>query len=214
MLPELEGVKTAVFTQRIAVYNESFSPLGRSSSPSIGLLWHQGVMGRNDEDIASCFQQFLKTCDSSHVVIWLDNCTAQNKNWTLYPALVAVVNDPKLKNLQKVTLKYFEPGHTYMSADSFHHRVENQVKKVRNLYDFRDFVNCVDRAGKAVIMKPSNFKAWKNELSQGKSSKLTRPLLDDVFVAEFRRGSYFKTSHDGDFKSSDFLKKNFKNDIE
>ena len=79
-----------------------------------------------------------------------------------------------------------------------------------NLYDFRDFVNCVDKAGKAVLMKPSNFKAWQNELSHGKSSKLSRPLLDTVVVAEFRRGSYelhFKTSHDGGFRSSDFLKK-------
>lgn len=38
IIPEIEGVKAAVFTQRIAVYNESFSPMGRKSPvPSLGI---------------------------------------------------------------------------------------------------------------------------------------------------------------------------------
>ena len=39
-----------------------------------------------------------------------------------------------------ITLKYFEPGYTFMSADSFHHRVEQEMqKKKKRLKDFSTF---------------------------------------------------------------------------
>ena len=55
MLPEIAGVKTALFTQRYAAYNETFSELG--SGKSFGVLWHQALMGRNDEDVTSAFMR-------------------------------------------------------------------------------------------------------------------------------------------------------------
>jgi len=39
------------------------------------------------------------------------------------------------------------------------------------------------KVGTAVIMEQSDFLDWKNELSQSKSSKETRPLLAEVSVA-------------------------------
>ena len=121
MLPEIAGVKSAIFTQRICAYNESFSPIGKRKGKSIAMLWHQGVAGRNDEDIASCFEKFILhkvDHDTKHLILCMDNCGPQNKNWTLYPALVAMVNN-SCTSLETITLKYFEAGHTYMSADSF-----------------------------------------------------------------------------------------------
>lgn len=38
-----------------------------------------------------------------------------------------MVNSPK-SNLQELRIKYFEPGHTFMSADLFHHKVEKELK--------------------------------------------------------------------------------------
>lgn len=61
MLPEIPGVKSAVFTRRICAYNETFTPLGKGKlSDTIALIWHQGVGERNDEEIVSCFKAFLK----------------------------------------------------------------------------------------------------------------------------------------------------------
>ena len=59
MLPEIPGVKSAVFTGRICAYNESFSPIGRQKGKSYAIIWHQGISGRNDEDIASAFRKFI-----------------------------------------------------------------------------------------------------------------------------------------------------------
>ena len=82
MLPEIPGVKTAVFTQRIAAYNETFSPLGKGTGlKSVAVIWHQGLMGRNDEDVTSAFIKILNQAELQkrpEVVLWLDNCSAQN----------------------------------------------------------------------------------------------------------------------------------------
>ena len=53
MLPEIAGVKSAVFTQRIYAYNEIFSPLGKKTRKSVAIFWHQGIASRNDKDITS-----------------------------------------------------------------------------------------------------------------------------------------------------------------
>ena len=159
MLPEIVRAKSAVFTQRICAYNESFSPTCKRKGKSIAMLWHQGVAGRNDEDIASCFEKFILhevERDTKYLVLRIDNCGPQNKNWTLYPALVAMVSN-SCTSLETITLKYFEAGHTYTSADSFHHLVEKEAKKMYKLYDFQDFLKCVSNIGRAVNMNPEDF---------------------------------------------------------
>jgi len=65
--------------------------------------------------------------DMKHIIYWMDNCSGQNKNWCLFTTLVSVVNDPKLA-VEDISLKYFEAGHTFMSADSVHHGVEKAMQ--------------------------------------------------------------------------------------
>ena len=88
------------------------------------------------------------------------------------------------------------------------------LAKMDKVYDFTDFTECVDKYGKSVLMNVYDFMLWESGLSQGAVSKSSRPLLKDVSVAEFRRGSlkmYFKRRHDADsFDECDFLKKKSK----
>ena len=51
-----------------------------------GFIWHQGIFGRNHEELSSVMFQVLRHYNKGlpHMVIWVDNCTGQNKNWTLY----------------------------------------------------------------------------------------------------------------------------------
>ena len=41
--------------------------------------------------------------------------------------LVGLINSPLLGIASVITLKYFEAGHSYMSSDSVHAKVEDQV---------------------------------------------------------------------------------------
>ena len=95
MLPEIPGVKSADFTSRICGYNETFSPISKGKGKSYAMLCHQEIAGRNDEDIASTFHKFLYSPvnrDKNHIILWMENCSAQNKNWMMFSALVALVN--------------------------------------------------------------------------------------------------------------------------
>lgn len=46
----------------------------------------------------------------------------------------------------EVEMNYLEPGHTFISADAFHHQVELSMKHVKHIYDFEDFKNTVSAA--------------------------------------------------------------------
>ena len=53
----------------------------------------------------------------------------------------------------EMTLRYFEAGHTFMSADSVHHGVEEQMRRMSggNMCDFSDYVDCIRQSnGKAM----------------------------------------------------------------
>jgi hypothetical protein len=144
MLPRLESFKSAVFTRRIIALNESFVPVGTKSTHSpLAVLWHEAVAGRKKEDVVSAFHYFfLHRRDQKLITLWLDNCSAQNKNWSLFSYLVYIINSPETST-DVIRLKYFEPGHTFMSADAFHHQVEKSLQARDKVYDFDDYVSCV-----------------------------------------------------------------------
>ena len=98
-----------------------------------------------------------------------------------------------------------------MLADNFHRLVEKEMNEMKDVCDWRDFVKCIKECGNACEMEVSDFKDFVSELSQGKESKQTRPLLADVSVAEFRKGStsfFYKESYaNSEYKEAQFMKK-------
>nr|CAH7755022.1 unnamed protein product [Callosobruchus chinensis] len=216
MLPRLEMFKDVIFTQRIIAFNESFVPLGKNSHEKpLAILWHEAIAGRKKEELVSAFFQFfLYFRDKNNIILWLDNCSSQNKNWTLFSFLVYIINSDYV-GTETITLKYFEPGHTFMSADSFHHQVEMSLKKKKKVYDFLDFeksVSCAN-SGKVVVksMTFSEFYHWKDHSSKAVLSR-SKPkvYLSDVVEVTAKRGSLcleYKTDFvESDLKTLNFLK--------
>ena len=74
--------------------------------------------------------------DFKEFVIWVDNCTGQNKNWTLFTALAWFVNSKA--GLGEITIKYFVKGHTFMSVDCFHRNVEGAMKNQEKVCGWED----------------------------------------------------------------------------
>ena len=139
MLLRVPGYKIAIFTKRMVCFHETFASIASFvDHRPLGVVWNEPITGRNACDVASSFVQYIRGEISSkgtqEFYIWADNCSAQNNNWTLYTALTAEVN--KENGPRLVTIKYFEPGHTFMSADSFHRIVEQRLKQKNNVYDF------------------------------------------------------------------------------
>lgn len=64
-------------------------------------------------------------------------------------------------NVELLTIKYFQAGHTFMSADSFHHQVELSLKRNPKVFDFNDFKTAVQQSNSSKVdvidMKIENF---------------------------------------------------------
>ncbi|VEN33902.1 unnamed protein product [Callosobruchus maculatus] len=208
MLPRMETFKEVIFTPRIVAYNESFVPLGKKSKTyPCAVLWHEGVAGRSKDDIISTFYAFFQANrDIKHITIWLDNCSSQNKNWSLFSFFMYVVNSSEVA-VEDITIKFFEPGHTFMAADAFHHQVELALKRKKKVYDFDDFCEVVQQANSAKVnvikMQITQFFSFTDYTSKYKLQKLiSRVYLKDIVCFHFSRGSYFfsyKTEFENEF---------------
>ena len=214
MLPRLSGVKTCVFTRRLVAFHETFAPLGSKTKqrPVVSAVWHEAVSGRSAEDLASVYLTVIRSDhfrDVTDFIFYADNCSAQNKNWTLFTALTAEVNRDAT-GPKTVTLRYLQKGHTFMSADSYHANVESAMRKIKNVFDFSDFVSSVERHGAKVIkMTTSDFVMWQSCMSSAKF--IRKPMLSDVQEVQFRKGStklFWKVNmDDSEFLNGVFLQK-------
>ena len=194
MLPRMPGIKTLVFTKRITAYNETFAPLGTKDQNSskvspFAVTWHEGTTKRDADDISSAFTKWLMHEDirnKEKLTIWLDNCNSQCKNWYIYTCLVIFINS-NTTELVEITLKYFEKGHTFMSADSYHHMVEQSMKEMGKVYDFDDWLKSLGQNGQALILEGNDCLMIKKGLSQGRHTSI--PYIEDIQQAQFIKGS-------------------------
>lgn len=92
MLPRIDTFKRVLFVKRLVAYHESFVPVGKKPKAlPYAVVWHEATAGRCKEEIISTFFAFLlKNRDAENIILWLDNCSAQNKNWGLFTFLVYI----------------------------------------------------------------------------------------------------------------------------
>jgi hypothetical protein len=217
VLPRMEQFKDAIFTPRLVTFNETFAPLGGATenNPNVAVLWHEATCGRNAPDIASTYWNFFIQVNCFiPIILWLDNCSAQNKNWTLFSMLVQAV---QFFNFESITLKFFEPGHTFMAADSVHAAIEKQMKKKKNIWDFQEYVNLVANSNvakiQAIPMTFSDFFNFQDGTSSQNLKPRGRPKLAAMYMVQFRKYSrqlfYSNDQDENNFKSFTFLRKQF-----
>lgn len=111
-----------LFFFRLVVFNETFASL-KSEDDNICVLWNESIRGRNAADVTSAYYNFITKSDPkiTNFVFWVDNCSAQNKNWTLFSSFVIFVNADW--GPQSITLKF-----SFMSADSVHGQISQEMK--------------------------------------------------------------------------------------
>lgn len=117
IMPRMETFKQALFTRRVGAYNETFAPLASFNDHKkrvFAVLMHKGIAGRKQKDIVSTYHQFfLYYSDTKHIVLWVENCFNQNKNWCLITYLVYIVNSPEYE-IEIIDVYFLAAGHTFM----------------------------------------------------------------------------------------------------
>lgn len=213
MLPRCEMFKSLIFTQRLVAYNESFVPLkSMAKEQPTAVIWHEAIRGRKKEDIISVFAKYIQSQrDRLKITFWVDNCSAQNKNWAFFSFLVFVVNS-SLIEASEIEVNYFEPGHTFMSADSFHHSVEKSLKTMKKVYDFKDYKLAIENTkAKTIEMSTEDFSLWKDHSKKYKAKDSNKVYLHDIVQICAKKGDFF-LSYRTDFEKPalplDFIKKN------
>ena len=145
---------------------------------------HEAISGGSAKDVASAFIPFFRSLgDVKDVLLWLDNCSILGKNWWIYAALVAEVNKCN-RNLNSITLKYFKPGHTFISANSFHHQDGLAIKRKGCLDNFTHFVVAVKSKGEALVLKHGDFFTMPRGVSQEQYAKV-KIKLEDIHIVNF-----------------------------
>lgn len=209
--------KQVVFTPRIIVFNESFVSVGKFKMKTpFAALWHETISGWKQADITSTFHSFfLYARDYKNVVVWADNCAGQNKNWCLYSFLIQIINSNEIL-ANRITIKYFETGHTFMTAGVFHRELELRLKQNLKVYDFQDFASVVRKCNYTKThvkeMTCHDFRKWESTASLHQLQKINvkRLLLRDVVEITAKRGFrnlFYKTSHNGTDEELNFLNK-------
>ena len=190
LLPRMDQFKTGIFTPRLVVFNETMSQLGKHGIDT-AVIWHEAIADRKDEDIASAFYTWIKNLrDVKTLTIWMDNCTGQNKNWTFYSILFCIVNDQSI-DVDEIILKYFVVGHTFMASDSAHGRIEKATRKMKTVYDFKDFKTCINNANCEFLeMETRHFNGWKPVATQYQLSKMEdkRPCIEQIVYVRVKKG--------------------------
>lgn len=216
MLPRMEQYKEVLFTKRVRVFNQTFAPLGSTKiMPVFPCIWHDGIAGKKKEEVISSYHAFLlRNRDANEITIWCDNCAAQNKCWALFSFFVYIINSSEI-SAQRINMKYLQKGHTFMSADSFHHQVELSMKNRDNssVYDFADFVDAVQTANDGrTICKELNFfdfADWRDMSSTTKLNKSElRAYVHDFAKLMFVRGKkvmLYANDFDDEFIELDFI---------
>lgn len=139
----------------------------------------------------------------------MNNCGAQNKNYTLLTLLISLVNSGSIA-ARSITLKYLEAGHTFMSADSCHVGMERLMRRMGNICDMDDFIKCVEGAGARVIeLSHRDFKSQEGNTSAAKLKRPDRPMLAGIRQFKVRHGekvTFYKKRHADEWAQFDYLK--------
>lgn len=108
-------------------------------------LWHKTIEGRKKQHIISlCYIFWLAELMLGK--LFCGQIFAHIRTQTaFFTFLVHTVNSPDVL-ADMIKVNYFDPRHTFMSADQFYHQVEKFLKKMKKVYDFSDFKNVVQSA--------------------------------------------------------------------
>ncbi|KAL1375676.1 hypothetical protein pipiens_017360 [Culex pipiens pipiens] len=194
-LPRLDGLKTVVFSQRLLAFNETFAPVKAyaKSFPVVACVWSEEISGRGKCELLSCFYRVIRYYRNlKKLTLWLHICSSQNNNLDLIEYIALLINQPEVQ-LQRIELKYFEPGHTFMAADSVHAGVEKQMKQKR-VVTFEDFKLAVSKAQKNVEvldMKATDFFQPKIAVTQYALNQChPRPYVENIRKVVFSKGRF------------------------
>lgn len=205
-------VGDAFYLRKALTYN--FGIHDGKTGKGFMFMWSENVAGRGSDEIASCIWKYIKLCKptAKRLVIYSDNCGGQNKNWNLMALWRQLVLDGVYESIEH---RFLVPGHTRLPCDRDFALIENEKKRVVQVYSPEHWYKIVADANKknpfiVTVMKNEDFFSFEQLLRT-----ITKKTTTDAKVPlQFRLGRcfLFKSEHgdtmyvrhdiDGDVKTA------------
>lgn len=116
-----------------------------SSGKGYFYVWVEYESGRGTQEVGSCLKRYiedyLKT-GTTHLILWADSCGGQNRSIKLVLMLKYILQ--RHSTLKKITLRFLQPGHTYLPNDSEFGDVECALKTHNRLYTADDYIEVME----------------------------------------------------------------------
>ena len=95
------------------------------------VMWDESKGGRGGIEMASGILKWalneLPNSDIEELIVWSDNCAAQNRNMAIIACYLWLLHN--FKALKVINHKYLLKGHTHMEVDTIHSIIERAKKK-------------------------------------------------------------------------------------
>ena len=126
--------ESAVFyKRRLAVFN--FTLYNIFNKDCFCYTWSEAESKRGSSEIATCVYNALQFYDSKEMKVaslFSDGCSGQNKNSIMATMLLYTVLHSK--NLNEISLKFFETSHGQNEGDSVHSSISHAIKHAGNIF--------------------------------------------------------------------------------
>ncbi|XP_072398779.1 uncharacterized protein [Diabrotica undecimpunctata] len=124
-------VSNFYYKSKLNVYN--LTAILSSTKQVYCSLWHECLMGRTGNDLASALIKileavFLDNPNLTSLLLWSDSCVPQNRNSIMSVAISLFIQDHP--NIDTIIMKFSTPGHSCnQEIDSVHSCIEQVLKR-------------------------------------------------------------------------------------
>ena len=203
------------YKRQLNNYNFTVFDLGQKQGYSF--LWNETIAGRGACEIASCVFHFIKYMSSKgkkKFIFYSDNCIPQNKNRFYVSMLWHCIHT---MDIESISHKYLEKGHTQNENDSMHSAIERSSRKIEiySTAEWAAVIRCACRKKpfKVQMMDQTNFYDFK-QLSENlknfeyttEKERVTWKNIRVISLSDEHKFSFFlKYHYDSDFHSVSLL---------
>lgn len=139
----LTGVGPEYYKRQLWLHN--FCVKNMKTGESVMFMYSENFARKGPNDTVACLLNYFEGLDSKirNVILFLDNCAAQNKNKFLWVVLQSLVRSGRF---DRITLNYPVPGHSRLPCDRDFGLIERRRRKVDRVLLPSHWVNLVRTA--------------------------------------------------------------------
>lgn len=179
------------------------------------------MAGRGAQEVGSCLLKYIQNelpHDIEELILWSDSCGGQNRNIKLTLMMKAALHTQP--NLKSISLRFLEPGHSFLPNDTDFSKIETRLKQHQRLYTVQDYLSVMKQCKinnplKVLEMKKEDFVGSKtleknivNRKTYVNKSKVNWLKTKEILLKKNKEHSIFmRSAFNKEFQELDIMRK-------